>query len=177
MRNSIIELYEFVLAALMDTGLTGQQRAIFRYGVRLMLEIPDATLLTFLDLLEEGGEDRYRAHIDRLEGVAQRFFVSQFSDSEFKRMRKAVLRRMYLILENGAFERMFRHPKSKFDMFTEINAGKLILVNTSKATLKEDGTAVFGRFFLALLAPGGGRAGAHARGREDADNLLSRRGA
>ncbi len=152
LRNSIIELYEFVLASLMDTGLTGQQRVIFRYGVRLMLEVPDATLHTFLDLLEEGGKDRYQQYIDRLEEIPRRFFESQFDHNEFRRMRQAVLRRFYIILENAAFERMFRHPKSKLDLFEEMNAGKLILINTSKATLKEEGTKTFGRFFIALIA-------------------------
>lgn len=47
---------------------------------------------------------------------------------------------------------MFSHPESKFDMFTEMNAGKLILINTAKSLLKEQGTEVFGRFFIALIA-------------------------
>ena len=153
LRSSVVELYEFVLASLMDTGLSGQQRVLFRYCVRLMLEIPDATLLTLLDVLEQPtGCPDYVEHIQRLDTVPRRFFESQFDDAEFKRMRKAVTRRMYIILENTVFERMFSNPESKFDMFEEINAGKLILINTSKATLKEDGTKVFGRFFLALLA-------------------------
>ncbi|MEM7212985.1 MAG: ATP-binding protein [Pseudomonadota bacterium] len=151
--SSVIELYEFVLASLMDTGLTGQQRVLFRYCVRLMLEVPDATLLTLLDVLEQpDGCPGYAEHIQRLEPVPRRFFESQFDDNEFKRMRKAVTRRMYIILENTVFERMFSGAENKFDMFEEINAGKLIMINTSKATLKEDGVRVFGRFFLALLA-------------------------
>jgi hypothetical protein len=63
-----------------------------------------------------------------------------------------VLRRLYGVLENQTFERMFSHPQSKFDMFTEMNAGKLILINTAKSLLKEQGTEVFGRFFIALIA-------------------------
>ena len=56
------------------------------------------------------------------------------------------------MLENQTFERMFANPQSKFDMFTELNAGKLILINTSKSLLKEQGTEIFGRFFVALIA-------------------------
>lgn len=63
-----------------------------------------------------------------------------------------MLRRLYGVLENQTFERMFSHPQSKFDMFTELNAGKLILVNTAKSLLKEQGTEIFGRFFIALIA-------------------------
>ena len=47
---------------------------------------------------------------------------------------------------------MLSNPKSKLDLFTEINAGKVILINTAKDLLKEQGTEIFGRFFLALIA-------------------------
>ena len=37
-------------------------------------------------------------------------------------------------------------------MFTELNADKLILINTSKSLLKEQGTQILGRFFIAMIA-------------------------
>jgi hypothetical protein len=37
-------------------------------------------------------------------------------------------------------------------MFTEMNGGKVILINTAKDLLKESGTEIFGRFFIALIA-------------------------
>ena len=33
-----------------------------------------------------------------------------------------------------------------------MNAGKVILINTAKDLLKEQGTEIFGRFFIALIA-------------------------
>jgi len=71
---------------------------------------------------------------------------------EFTNTKTQVLRRLYGVLENQTFERMFTNPQSKFDMFTELNAGKLILINTSKSLLKEQGTEILGRFFIALIA-------------------------
>lgn len=149
LQNSIIELYEFVLSSIMDTALTGQQSIIFRYVTRLMLEIPGATLYTFLDILEGGNYDRY---IEKLQGVSRKFFENQFNNPEFRRMREAVTRRMYLILDNQSFDRMFNNAESRLDLFSEMNEGKLIIINTSKATLKEAGTRTFGRFFVALIA-------------------------
>ncbi|MFS4438614.1 hypothetical protein ACMA5I_10400 [Paracoccaceae bacterium GXU_MW_L88] len=151
LRTSIIELYEYVLASIMDTSLSGQQSVIFRYVTRLLLEIPDATLKTFLDVLEQPAS-AYSEYIDKLDDVAKSFFYNQFDDNEFKRMRKAVIRRLYLILENSTFERMFSQPESTLDLFEEINQGKVILVNTSQAMLKEQGLRTLGRFFIALLA-------------------------
>lgn len=150
--NSIIELYDFVLGSLLSAGMTAKQSVVFRYVTRLMFHIPDATIHTLRELMEPGGTEKYRDHIAKLDGTPRRFFETEFDSKEFANTKTQVLRRLYGVLENQTFERMFSHPQSKFDMFTEMNAGKLILINTSKSLLKEQGTEVFGRFFIALIA-------------------------
>ncbi|SLN12607.1 AAA-like domain protein [Roseovarius gaetbuli] len=150
--NSIIELYDFVLGSLLSAGMTAKQSVVFRYVTRLMFHIPDATIHTLRDLMEPGGTEKYREHIEKLEGTPRRFFETEFESKEFAATKTQVLRRLYGVLENQTFERMFANPQSKFDMFTELNAGKLILINTSKSLLKEQGTEIFGRFFVALIA-------------------------
>lgn len=150
--NSIIELYDFVLGSLLAAGMTSKQSVVFRYVTRLMFHIPDATIHTLRELMEPGGTEKYRDQIETLEGTPRRFFETEFDSKEFTNTRTQVLRRLYGVLENQTFERMFSKPQSKFDMFTEMNAGKLILINTSKSLLKEQGTEIFGRFFIALIA-------------------------
>jgi hypothetical protein len=150
--NSIIELYDFVLGSLLSAGMTAKQSVVFRYVTRLMFHIPDATIHTLCDLMEAGGTAKYQEHIAKLEGTPRRFFETEFESKEFAATKTQVLRRLYGVLENQTFERMFANPQSKFDMFSELNAGKLILINTSKSLLKEQGTEIFGRFFIALIA-------------------------
>jgi hypothetical protein len=150
--NSIIELYDYVLGSLLSAGMTSKQNVVFRYVTRLMFHIPDATIHTLRELMEPGGAKKYQAHIDKLDATAKRFFETEFDSREFTSTKQQVLRRLYGVLENQTFERMFSHPQSKFDMFTEMNKGKLILINTAKSLLKEQGTEVFGRFFIALIA-------------------------
>ncbi|WP_305971042.1 MULTISPECIES: helicase HerA domain-containing protein [unclassified Mameliella] len=150
--NSIIELYDFVLGSLLSAGMTSKQSVVFRYVTRLMFHIPDATIHTLRELMEPGGTEKYREHIAKLDGTPRRFFETEFDSKEFTNTKTQVLRRLYGVLENQTFERMFSHPASKFDMFFEMNAGKLILINTSKSLLKEQGTEIFGRFFIALIA-------------------------
>ena len=150
--NSIIELYDFVLGSLLSAGMTSKQNVVFRYVTRLMFHVPDATIHTLRELMEPGGTAKYRTNIDRLDMTARRFFETEFDGKEFTATKAQVLRRLYGVLENQTFERMFSHPQSKFDMFTEMNQGKLILINTAKSLLKEQGTEVFGRFFIALIA-------------------------
>ena len=150
--NSILELYDFVLGSLLDAGMTQKQTVIFRYITRLLLHIPGATIHTLRELLEDGGYDRYRSNIEKLQGSARAFFENEFNGKEFSGTKRQVLRRLYGILENQTFERMFSHPKSKLDLFSEMNAGKVILINTAKDLLKESGTEIFGRFFIAMIA-------------------------
>ena len=152
MINGILELYDFVLGSLLAAEMTQKQSVIFRYITRLMLHIPNATILTLRDLLEEGGADKYREHINKLEGSARSFFESEFDSKEFAQTKKQVLRRLWGILENQSFERMFLHPRNKLDLFTEMNSGKVILINTAKDLLKDEGTQMFGRFFIAMIA-------------------------
>jgi hypothetical protein len=150
--NSILELYDFVLGTLLSAEMTQKQNVIFRYVTRLMLHIPDATIHTLRALMEPGSETTFAPHIAKLSGTARQFFESEFSSREFEQTKKQVLRRLWGVLENQTFERMFAHPRSKLDLFTELNAGKVILINTAKDLLKEQGTEIFGRFFIALIA-------------------------
>ncbi len=117
-----------------------------------MLHIPDATIHTLRELMEPGSHIKFAPHIDKLEGTARHFFETEFPGQEFEQTKKQVLRRLWGILENQTFERMFSHPRSKLDLFGEMNAGKVILINTAKDLLKEQGTEIFGRFFIALIA-------------------------
>lgn len=150
--NSILELYDFVLGTLLDAQMTQKQNVIFRYVTRLMLHIPNATIHTLRELMEPGSEVKFAEHIAKLGGTAKHFFETEFASREFEQTKKQVLRRLWGILENQTFERMFSHPRSKLDLFTEMNAGKVILINTAKDLLKEQGTEIFGRFFIAMIA-------------------------
>jgi hypothetical protein len=150
--NGILELYDFVLGSLLSAELTQKQAVIFRYITRLMLHIPDATIHTFRELMEPKGYEKYKVHIDKLDGTARAFFETEFNSKQFEDTKRQVVRRLWGILENRTFERMFSHPKNKLDLFSEMNQGKVILINTAKELLKQNGTEIFGRFFIALIA-------------------------
>ncbi len=150
--NGVLELYDFVLGSLLSAELTQKQSIIFRFITRLMLEIPGATIQTFRELMEPKGYDKYLPYIARLEGTPRAFFETEFNSKQFEDTKRQVVRRLWGILENQTFERMFSHPKNKLDLFSEMNAGKVILINTAKDLLKQNGTEIFGRFFIALIA-------------------------
>lgn len=150
--NGAIELYEFVWASLLGAEMTQKQGVIFRFLMRLLLEIPNATLATFRELLEPNGLGKYRTYVQHLDGTARIFFETEFDSPQFTDTKTQVLRRLWGVLENRSFERLLSHPKNKLDLFDELGKGRVILINTASELLKKTGSEVFGRFFLAVLA-------------------------
>ena len=148
--NSTVELYEYFFGALLGAELTQRQGVIFRYLARLMMEIPHATIQTLRELMENG--ERFRSHMARLPGSARSFFETRFFDRSFNETKKQILTRLWGVLSNGTLERMFSHPKNKVDLYGSINSGKIILINSAKDLLKQEGCAIFGRFFISLIA-------------------------
>jgi hypothetical protein len=154
--NSTIDLLAYVFDALLGEGgaMTTKQSTLYRYVIRLLMEVPEATLDTFSDLLKvEKPADLapYQPFIARLHKPAQEFFARQFLDRQFSETKRQVAWRLASLMENTVFARMFSFPKSKIDLFTELNAAKVILINTDRNLLGDHRTAVFGRFFIAML--------------------------
>jgi hypothetical protein len=86
-----------------------------------------------------------------LTGTTRNFFENEFKDKSFYQTRKQILRRLYGILSNPVFERMFSYPRNGFDMRTALDSGKIVLINTAKDILKSEASAMFGRYCIALI--------------------------
>lgn len=148
--NTALEVVGFMLDSLLGSELTSKQQVVFRFLTQAMLAIPDATILTFQDLLQHGTA-KYQQYIDTLEGAAKSFFEDQFNNKQFAPTREEINRRLYGILGIRAWERMFTQHHTKLDLFAEMNAGKVICINTARSLLQPKGCEAFGRFFLALI--------------------------
>lgn len=148
--NATIELYEYFFGALLGAELTQRQGLIFRYLARLLIEIPDATVHTLRELMEDG--EKFRPYMEKLTGTARSFFATRFFDRQFNETKKQILTRLWGVLSNTSLERIFSHTKNKVDIFDLLNEGKIILINTAKDLLGQEGSAIFGRFFIALIA-------------------------
>ena len=150
--NSAFEMYDFVIGSLLQAEMTSRQSTLFRFVTQAMFAIPNATINTFHNILKDGPA-KYQRFIDTLDDTARRFFATDFnSNAQFKQPREQVTARLWAVLGNQTFLRMFSSERSKVDFFTEINTpGKVILINAEKGLLKEEGTELFGRFFLALI--------------------------
>jgi len=147
--NGAISLYEYVFGALLGAELTARQGVIFRYLAHLLMVIPDATIHTLIDFMEE--PEKAVPYIGKLEGSARRFFETQFLSKFFNDTRQQILTRIYGVLATGVLDRMFSNKRNKVNLFAEMNRGSLILINTAKDLLKQEGTEILGRFFIALI--------------------------
>ncbi len=148
--NATVETYEYFFGALLGAELTQRQGVIFRYIARLMMEIPDATIHTLLELMMNG--EKYRPYMEKLSGTARTFFLTQFFDRQFVENKKQITARLWGVLSNTTLERMFSHPKNKLDLFRLTQEGKIIFINTAKDFLGHEGSSIFGRFVVSLIA-------------------------
>jgi len=145
--NGVVELYEYFFGSLLGAELTQKQSLVFRYLARLMIQIPGATLRTMIELMDD--LKPYSHIIAKLPDSSRMFFEREFSDRQFGETRTQVKRRLYGIIENQTFERMFSAPRNRIDLGTALNDGKIILINTARDFLKSN-SSILGRYFIAL---------------------------
>jgi hypothetical protein len=116
-----------------------------------MLLVPNATIKTLMDFLQEPERTRpYLARLDENSSV-RRFFETQFFSKSFDDTRQRILTRLWGVIANQTLERMFSNERNKLDLFSAMNRGSLILINTTKNLLKQEGCEILGRFFIALI--------------------------
>jgi len=148
--NSTVDLYEYMFGALFGAEMTSKQGVIFRYVAKLMAEIPNATVHTLRELLEDGKP--FQKYINQLDGSSKAFFDTQFFTSSFSQTKNQILSRLWAVLSNQTLENLFSTDKNSIDLFNAISDEKIVLVNTSKKLLQTSGSQVLGRFFIALAS-------------------------
>jgi hypothetical protein len=154
LQAGIIELYNYIFASI-AAEMTSRQSTAFAFVARLLLTIPGATIQTLRELMEDGAasieQSPFRDYIEKLEPTARAYFQNQFFTKRYADLKQQIARRLYGVLSVPAFDRMFSAPQNQLDMFEAMQSGKVVLVNTSKALLKSDASALFGRYMIALV--------------------------
>lgn len=146
--HGVIELYTYMFSSLLGAELTQKQGVVFTNLARALLILPHPTVYTFYDFVEDG--TKFKPYLEQLDGIPRRFFDTQFFTNTYSETRKQIITRLLGVLGNPAFERMFAHPRNNVDMFGAMQDGKIVVVNTAKDLLKSEGSALLGRFFIAL---------------------------
>lgn len=154
--NTTEEMLQFILGGLLGSELTKKQGGVFRYLVQALMHIPNATIFTLAQLLDDKGYEQHRKHILTMDEFTRDFFEKQFralprTKNQFAATKGELLWRIHAILSDLTFRRMFSHPKNKLDLYTELQSSKVILINTNRALLKAARVETFGRYFIAAI--------------------------
>src|SRR4029077_17063031 len=146
-----IALIEYVFSSLLDAKFTPLQMTLFRHVLPAIIEcIPNPTLTHFRDIIANGTK-KYGNYFANLDPELQDFFDTQFDSETYKGTRTQLIWRLDFLRTNRLMRAMFDAPKTKLDIGKEMDAGKVIVINNSKALLGEEGAEFFGRFFIALV--------------------------
>ena len=148
--NGAVELYEHFFKGLLGAELTAKQGVAFTYMSRMMLELEGATIHTLRDLMDN--PHAFKDRFANLSASTKMFYERELLSKAYNQTRRQISQRLWGVLSIPAFERMFGQNEHKVDLFELLNSGKIILINTSKDLLKSDGSAIFGKFFLASIA-------------------------
>ncbi|HEX3810320.1 MAG TPA: type IV secretion system DNA-binding domain-containing protein [Rhizomicrobium sp.] len=149
----VIQTFDYLFAGLLGADLTAKQSVFFRFVARLMLALPatlgrNATILDMLALMDDAAP--YRAAIESLPPIQRQFFERDFASKTFVQTKEQIRYRLNAILENPTLARLFTVPDTKIDLFTVLNQGGIVLVDTAKDFLK-GASGHFGRIFISLV--------------------------
>ena len=166
------DLFMYIFTAI-DNSLTPQQSTTVTFLLRLMRVIPGATINTLRQVLDDKSKtlatSPFAEHIRKLDDIAQAFFESHFfAQGPMQITRSSISRRLFALLANDTFRRMFAAPVNAFDPLQALQDKKIVLINTSQKSLG-DGSAVLGRFFIAQALSAAYR---RPEGRRDAALLI-----
>lgn len=147
-----IETFDYLFTGLLGADLTAKQGVFFRYVARLMLSLPEtlgrnATILDMIRLMSE--VEPYRKAIEALPPIQREFFTRDFEANTFEQTKEQIRYRLQGIIENPTIAALFTSPSTKVDLFTALNNGAVVLVDTAKDLLK-GASSHFGRIFIAL---------------------------
>lgn len=149
LHTSALRMITFCLS---DT--TGQQQDMIEYLVQLAMVIPGATIDTVRQMLvAPKGEflKMFEEPLGKVDEIVRDYFVHSFNPQGQNVTKEAVTRRIMGMLKNPTFRRMYQNKRNKFNMQWELEAGKVILINTDLALLGAEACELFGRFFISLL--------------------------
>jgi hypothetical protein len=150
--NATVDLLTYAFGSIFEADLSTLQSGAARYIIRLMLEVPGATIETLTDFLTGKNylKPEYQESIKKLRGPAKSYFENRFEHLR-PETKSGILDRLYILREHSAIDGMFCAADCKLDLYTEMQSGKVIIVNADKDYLTQDRTELFGRFFIAML--------------------------
>ncbi len=147
----------FYLFKAIDQSFTQRQSTMISYLMEFMRTIPNANLLTLIQVCE-ARDNPFPNALANLSPFAQSFFANQFfakkPDQLVQQTKSQIAARIYTLARMPKFNEMFSGTSGQtFDPFRCMQEKKICLINTDARPTRLGGlgeaSAVFGRFILA----------------------------
>jgi hypothetical protein len=152
-QNEETHICDLVNYLFSDVDPTPKQKVLLTNATRLLIRVPDASLLTLYELMEcEKFPEHFIPYIDHGNKLQVSFFMTDFANRKMYGETKDQLKwRIQSLLDNAHINRAFTQDRCDFDLMRLIDRPSVILVDTSLQHLGTEGSRFFGRFFFALL--------------------------
>ena len=137
---------------MMGAEFTNPQKTIFQYTIQLVISIPGGNINTFMDVLADGGHERYTEAIQRsgsrtCNGFSRSIIPHLTTAGPAKRSGGNSMASCSIRPSGGCS----RPTENKIDMFEELDRQKFIIIDTNKPMLDDAASAFFGRLFIAMI--------------------------
>jgi hypothetical protein len=147
-----LQTFAYLMSSL-SGGLSDKQGAVVPYLLKLLRQVPDASLETLREVVDEKVKtpsmSKFAEYINRLDLVEQGFFHNQFYSSRMQETKDAIGWKLYAALSSNAFREMFSAPYNSFSADKAMNECKVVLVKGSRKSLGDEGMKVFLQFLVA----------------------------
>lgn len=146
--------FSFLMSAL-SGGLSDKQGGIVPYLLKLLRSIPNASLETLRQLIDEKPKNldasTFAPFIKALPDVDQGFFKNQFFTHTMQATKDAIGWKLYNALASDAFREMFSAPTNSFNADAALRDRRTVLVKGGRRSLGQHGMEVYLQFITSLF--------------------------
>ena len=126
-----------------------KQNVFYEYLLAAASIVPKANIYTLQDILRPGGSKVFSPYLSKLDPRTQDWLTKRFNADIFKETKQEILYRLEAFTSpKNKMRDVFASETDNFDIGKEIQASKVIVLNTDRNKLGKAGTRALGRFFI-----------------------------
>lgn len=153
MRNIVASGLMSIFTKLWANVWSARMEYILRNAILAVLEVPDATLLSIMRLLND---DKYRRYVESIitDPVVKDFFVNEYDKYEPKFRQEAIApiqNKVGQFLSSTTIRNIVGQPTSTFNLSEIMDSGKIFLVNLSIGRIGEDNSKLLGSMMITKI--------------------------
>ena len=158
-QTQALQALDYLMSSL-SGGLSEKQSGIAPYLLRLLQKIPDASIMTLKQLVDEkvkkAEQSAFYPLMQQLQQADQDFFRHQFYAGRMQETKDAMGWKIAAAIAYETFQKMFSAPRNTFSAEDAMRERKVVLVKGSESSLGEHGMPVFlqyiiSQYFLAAM--------------------------